>query len=449
VNELRPDYRIDPDTRVHREQITFADLVPLALDILASNRYARGALRQAYSHVFLDEFQDATKNQYELVKAAFLDTDVILTAVGDVKQRIMAWAGALDGIMQVFADDFDATSLPLYQNFRSAPRLRRMQNRMIRRMDPAAASQDEDLVGEEGVIQLLHFDSQVEEAEAVADLIDGWIAEGVPPSEIAVLVRQQSQLVTEALGEELQDRGIPYRNEQDSQDLGAEPVAALIFNFIREVATDRHPDAYAELMRAASRPGGSEEAALRFDSQLKRQLRDSRAAVRNPSFAKGNLDAWRPVISKFLDLVSRPALNALSPAYQQGSRLDEVMEDAVAAFGKALVVDGEPIEALKRLSELDAVRILTIHKCKGLEFDKVVVLGVEEELFWGDAAMSEFFVANSRAKNDLILTHADFRARPGTRVNYWREHRTAHRQFLAYADDSGDDEWPDDDEPPF
>lgn len=109
-----------------------------------SNRYARGALRQTYSHVFLDEFQDATKNQYELVTAAFLDTGVVLTAVGDVKQRIMAWAGALDGIMKRFAEDFDAASLPLYQNFRSAPRLRRMQNRMIKQMDPAAASPDKD-----------------------------------------------------------------------------------------------------------------------------------------------------------------------------------------------------------------------------------------------------------------------------------------------------------------
>ena len=294
VNELSPDYRIDPDTRVHREQITFTDLVLLALEILASNQYARGALRQAYSHVFLDEFQDATGSQYELVKAAFLDTYVILTAVGDVKQRIMAWAGALDGIMQVFAEDFDATSLPLYQNFRSAPRLRRMQNRIIKQMDPAAASPDEDLVGDEGIIQVLHFDSQVEEAEAVADLIDEWLAEGMPPSEIAILVRQQSQQVTEALGEELQDRGIPYRNEQDSQDLGAEPVAALIFNFIRVVATDRHPDAYAEFMRVASRTGATEEAALQFDSQLKRLLRESRAAVRNPSFANGNLRCLAP-----------------------------------------------------------------------------------------------------------------------------------------------------------
>ena len=82
------------------------------------------------------------------------------------------------------------------------------------------------------------------------------------------------------------------------------------------------------------------------------------------------------------------------------------------------------------------MRILTIHKCKGLEFDKVVVLGVEEELFWGHpvVAMSEFFVAISRAKNELILTQVDFRARPSIPVKYWRENRTAKHQLLAFAD---------------
>jgi superfamily I DNA/RNA helicase len=439
-NELRPDYRIDTNTRVQGEQITFDDLVPLALEILEINQYARGALRQTYSHVFLDEFQDATRNQYGFVKAAFLGTDVILTAVGDVKQRIMAWAGALDGIMKKFSDDFEAASLPLYQNFRSAPRLRRMQNRMIEVMDPAAASPEEDLLGDEGVIQVLHFDSQVEEADAVADLIDDWLDEGVPPSEIAVLVRQQSKHVSEALARDLHDRGTPHRNEQDSQDLAAEPVAALIFNFVWVVAGDRRPDAYAELMRVASRSSATDEAALQFDSQLKRLLRDTRAIVRSSSFAKGDIEAWRPVVAEALDAVSRPVLNALSPGYQQGTRLDEVIEGALDAFGRELAVDGDPVEALKRLSELDAVRILTIHKCKGLEFQKVIVLGVEGELFWGDAATSEFFVAISRAKEQLVLTHVDFRARPSVPVKYWRENRTAHVEFLAYANDEPDDD---------
>jgi hypothetical protein len=45
----------------------------------------------------------------------------------------------------------------------------------------------------------------------------------------------------------------------------------------------------------------------------------------------------------------------MSPAYQQGSRLDEVIEDALAAFGDELAVDRDPVNALKRLSDLDAV----------------------------------------------------------------------------------------------
>ena len=299
-NELRADYRIDPDTRVHGEQITFDDLVPLALEILASNHYAQGALRQAYSHVFLDEIQDATRNQYELVTAAFRGSDAILTAVGDVKQRIMAWAGALDGILKKFAEDFDAVPLPLYQNFRSDPRLRRMQNRMIEQMDPGAASPPEDLVGDEGLIQVLRFGDQIEEAEAMGNLIERWLTEGVSPSEIAILVRQQSKQVTESLSGKLHDRGIAHRNEQDSQDLAAEPVASMILNFIWVVAVIVAHTPMPEPMRITSPPGATEDAALLFDSQLKRFLRESRATVRDPSFPGGILDAWRPIISTFL-----------------------------------------------------------------------------------------------------------------------------------------------------
>lgn len=434
-NALRPDYRIDPDTRVEGEQITFDDLVPLALEILEANSYARGGIRQAYSHVFLDEFQDATRQQYRLIGAAFRETGAVLTAVGDVKQRIMLWAGALDGVMRTFADDFSARPLPLYQNFRSAPRLRRMQNRMIAEMDPDAVSPDEDIVGGDGVIEVFDFETESDEAEAVADLIEAWRAEGIPPSEIAVIVRQQPHLVGAVLGAELAGRGIPFRNDQATQDLSAEPAAALVFNFIRVVADDRQPRAYTELMRIANRASASEDEALRLDSQMKRLLRESRETVRDTAFERTELASWTLLITRFIELISRPVLVALSPGYQQGGRLAEVVKRAIEAFGKELVVDGDAIAALKRLSELDAVRLLTIHKCKGLEFDKVVVLGVEEQLFWGrpSVAMSEFFVAISRAKSHLVLTWARHRTRPEVPVKRWEEDRTVHRKFIDLA----------------
>lgn len=405
---LNPDYRIDLFTRIEREQITFNDMVPLALEVLDSNAYAREALRQTYSHVFMDEFQDATTAQYAFLKTAFGGTGVQLIGVGDTKQRIMGFADALEGVMQTFAEDFSATSLQLYQNFRSKPRLRRMQNRMILAMDPPAASPEEDLLGDEGTLQVLHFETDEDEAAAITATIREWLDAGVPPREITVLVRQQPHLVCWVLATHLAAAGIPFRNEQESQDLTTEPAAALIFNFLRVIADDARPDAYTELVRVVTR-GGAEESDGVLDSKLRALLNEARATIRAEGFNASDFTGWKDLVSTFLKFVTRPALNALSPSYQQGSRLDDVIKDAIKAFRRELAVDGIPVAALNRLSEEDAVRILTVHKCKGLEFEKVIVMGVEKQFFWGSDVYAEFFVAISRAKDELVLTHSDFR----------------------------------------
>lgn len=437
LKALNPDYQIDARTRIQSEQITFDDLVPFALEILEKNDYARGALRQTYSHVFMDEFQDATKAQYAFLKEAFAGTGVQLIGVGDTKQRIMGFADALEGVMATFAADFSATELQLYQNFRSKPRLRRMHNRMILEMDPSAASPDEDLEGEEGVLRVLRFDTDEEEAAAVTMVIGGWLDEGVPPREITVLARQQPHLITSALGEHLTAARIPYRNEQQSQDLTAEPAAALIFNFLRVVADNGRPEAYSELVRVVTR-GGIEEADGVLDSELRTILMEARVAVRAAGFDAAQYSSWKLLISSFLKFVTRPALNALSPSYQQGSRLNEVIKEAASAFKRELAIDGDPIAALDRLSEEDAVRILTVHKCKGLEFEKVIVFGVEPQFFWGEKdadVKAEFFVAVSRAKDELVLTTARHRRKPDGANAYWREDSPAHEELLGYANE--------------
>jgi superfamily I DNA/RNA helicase len=312
-----------------------------------------------------------------------------------------------------------------------------MQNLMIAQMDPDAVSPADQLAGDDGVIEVLSFDTASSEAQAIAQLIDTWLTQDVPPHEIAVLVRQQPHLVAAELSNELAQRVIPFRNEQDSQDLTAEPVAALILNFLRVVADDRQPDAYAELMAIADRQGVSQDEAARFDSQVKRMIGNARASVRQPEYIGGNSDTWRTLVHQFLRLVTRPVLTALSSGYQQGSRLDDLVDQTLDAFDQELAIDADAAKALRRLSEIHAVRFLTIHKCKGLEFQKVVVLGVERQLFWGDptAAISEFFVAISRAKQHLVLTVAARRGRPDGAIKRWDEQRTPYREFLDFADE--------------
>jgi superfamily I DNA/RNA helicase len=156
----------------------------------------------------MDEFQDCTDSQYELVRTAFLDSPIRITAVGDTKQRIMGWAGALDGIFQIYASDFNARGLNLYQNFRSAPVLRRMQNRMITRMDPHAVVPDDKIAGSGGTIRIFHSADDIEQAARITDWIRERIAEGTPESEIASLFAKQPELYAVALVAALTDAGI-------------------------------------------------------------------------------------------------------------------------------------------------------------------------------------------------------------------------------------------------
>lgn len=432
---LDADYVLDTRTRIARRQITFDDLVPFGIEVLQSAPFARQALRQTYSHVFLDEFQDSTGSQYQLVKEAFLHSDARVTAVGDGKQRIMAWAGAVEGIMRDAAGDFNATVLELHQNYRSEPRLRRMQNRMIAVMEPGAEVAEAELEGDEGIIRTLLFGTDREEADALAELIHEWIAAGVSPAEIVVLVRQQPVLFAAPLLEELAARDIPVRIDVERQDLSAEPAAALIFNFVRVVVGKRQPGAYAELMQVFDVQDGDEETALQLDRTVKKFIADVATAVHSDTWETSE---WPVVIRNFLDLVTEPVLMSLSSGYQRGEHLSQVLDNAITALGEAVAETGSDADALARLSGLDAVRVLTIHKSKGMEFEKVIMLGTEEQTYWGDdhrELESVFFVGISRAKEELVLTVARHRARPTGFAGRWNTRRHPHVEFLAYAEE--------------
>ena len=85
---------------------------------------------------------------------------------------------------------------------------------------------------------------------------------------------------------------------------------------------------------------------------------------------------------------------------------------------------------------------MSIHKSKGLEFDAVAIVAVEHEMYFGKPgdARATFFVGISRAKQELLLTHAGNRSRPlGARR--WSTQRTPHQEFLGYAYQSGATKW--------
>ena len=435
VNALDSEYTIGPQ-RYARTQVTFGDLVPLAIEILTTCAVARNAVRQTYGYVFLDEFQDCTNVQYELIKVAFSDSQSMLTAVGDTKQRIMGWAGALEGIFTTFATDFSAVGLNLYQNFRSAPRLRRMQNAMVKVMEPSAAASDADLQGQEGEIEILTFEDSQQEAVALAALCKRWIeVEGIAPSQIAVLISRQPELYAQSLMAEFEQAGISYRNEQKLQDLSAEPAARLIIDFLTVILGEREPDAYRRLMEVLMAAIIDDSDTYGLQNQWRQFLDDAREKVKQRPITATDLPVLRTLTGDFLSKLGREAQIALSSDYEQGSRLDPVIQETFARLTELYHSEADFTKVLLLFSEDTAVRIMTIHKSKGLEFDSVVILGVEQETFWGalEEERSAFFVGISRAKRRLKLTVAKKRPRPDGHGGRWNEARTPHREFLGYA----------------
>jgi hypothetical protein len=110
-----------------------------------------------------------------------------------------------------------------------------MQNAMIEVMDPGAAVPDEDIEGEGGEISILTFDGSQQEAIGLSDLIQEWIeVDGLPLAEIAVLVSREPDFFCEReVMDELEQRGIPFRNEQQLQDISIEPAARLIVELFK------------------------------------------------------------------------------------------------------------------------------------------------------------------------------------------------------------------------
>ncbi|MCF6227544.1 MAG: ATP-binding domain-containing protein [Planctomycetes bacterium] len=141
-------------------------------------------------------------------------------------------------------------------------------------------------------------------------------------------------------------------------------------------------------------------------------------------------------IDSFLEEVGLDFVRSLSPDYENGSRLDELIDRLRDDLSECLEEGCSVAEFLRSSAQERAVRLLSIHKCKGLEFEKVIVLGVEKEMFWGkpDDERCAFFVGISRAKAELVLTHCHNRIKPDWFNRRWDASRSPQTEFLGYAD---------------
>lgn len=432
---LNAGFQVKSKGKAHPVQTEFGLLIPLALKILDAYPMAVTAIRQTYSDVFLDEFQDCTNEQYALVSKIFVGTSRRVTAVGDVKQKIMGWAGALDGVFAKFEADFAAVHLNIYRNFRSQPQLLRLQNELIRVLDPGSEMSKELLGGRGGEILLQAFSDCTDEALNLAEQINTWISvEGVAPSEIAVLVRSYPEAYTARLTSALDVLGIAHRNENQMQDITTEPIALVVVDFLLCLYGSREPKAWTRLLRRII-PADDDEHGGVVRSDWNRFIKEARKSAAEDIAAKSYAQRWS-LLNEFLSMVGVSLLTGLSHDYESRDRLREIIRDLKQHIDDALGQEPDLLKALSQLSDDQSIRILTVHKSKGLEFDSVILLGVEQEAYWGHdihEVRCTFFVGISRAKRRLVVTTAKTRDKLAD-INSWRTVRRPHGEFLGYVE---------------
>lgn len=409
-----------------KTRLSFPMIGRLAELLLRVNPMARDALRLTYSHVFMDEFQDTTQIQYDLVRTIFIGTDTVITAVGDNKQQIMRWAMAMDDPFAAFNADFGAKPTPLYNNYRSSPELVRIQHILAQALDAHAVEPVSKTTGTIAGESCAIWDFSTPEVEA--DRLAAFVSSemkthGLGPRDFAILVRQRAADYTAVLEPAFQAAEIPLRNEAGSvgammlQELLTEEASQLAVQLLRLSMTKRAGRYWSAGQHALAALHGisieDEAGYARLARQLDTFALEMAAAYPAPPASQSECLL---VTEKLIDFIGRKRLIAVHPAYAQGGWLAKVIE-AIAAHLAACAKNGADwIEVLDIYEGINAIPLMTIHKSKGLEYHSVMFVGLDDGAWWSFAgdqieATAGFFVAFTRAKQRVAFTYCSQRGR--------------------------------------
>ena len=404
--------------------LSFPMIGRLAELLLSLNPLLRDALRLTYSHLFMDEFQDTTQVQYDLVRTIFLESDTVVTAVGDTKQQIMRWANAMDHPFDIFKSDFKAKSTPLLNNYRSSPELVRIQHILAQALDASAvkAVSKTKVTIDGDSCAIWNFSSPDIEAVRLADHIENSITSlDLFPRDFVLLVRQKAADYADSLASAFSDRGLGLRNEAASvgsialQELLTEPVSHVFIRILRVATSERAGISWSECQKAISSLRGidsdEEVVQTRLSHELDCFCREFQHSYPYP--VDGEEEA-RKVVEAVQNFVGRDRLISAHYAYRQGNWFDKVTEAVIKHLCVSAADAYDWTETLDAYEGVHSVPLMTIHKSKGLQYHTVIFVGLDDSAWWSFTkdpieGTAGFFVAFSRAEQRVIFTYCPSR----------------------------------------
>ncbi|MGD9969890.1 MAG: ATP-dependent helicase [Sulfuricurvum sp.] len=431
--------------------VDFDDLLCLTYRLLDENRDLCTTTSEKYRYIMIDEYQDTNELQLRLLQK-LCSTHNNLCVVGDDDQSIYGWRGAHVRNILEFDQDFeDAMVVKLEHNYRSTQPILTVANALI---EHNRSRLGKKLIatksGGEAVETLISTD-EAEEAKKIAKSIRELINKGVRPSEIAVLYRINA--LSRSLEEGLNRGGIAYKLVGGLRFYDRAEIKDLI-SYLRVIINVHDNFSLKRIINKPKRGLGKatidkiELSAIEAgksmfefictlgDSELESLVRKKSAQELRDFVAE--VEELRTVseeaIYRFIDLLEerfkiKETLKGLPDEADKVSNVDEfyglfrdyVKQNTDASLAEFL--NDITLQSDQDQIEGESIYIMSIHASKGLEFEHLFVIGLEEGFLplIGDGSDLEEerrlgYVAFTRAKNALTLSSVNSRFYKGRRT---------------------------------
>ncbi|MCX7545281.1 ATP-dependent helicase [Marinicella gelatinilytica] len=427
--------------------VDFDDLIAMSLWLLQGNETVRKRWQNQVSYLLVDEYQDTNACQYQLIKQLTANNQG-LTCVGDDDQSIYGWRGARPENLQLLANDFPTLEVvKLEQNYRSTSTILKAADAVVQHNPHPFKKTIWSDLGEGDLIDLSSHDSIEEEAEHIATAIHFSIQHNHHQAgDYGILYRSNRQART--IEQALRRFNIPYHisggrsffDYTEIKDLMA--YLRLLTNpfdnaaFLRVINTPRRGIGMQTVKHIAHSAKLSNRSFFHFISQAKldehfeprmaAKLHDFQRMIANFCQSKLTADVILSQLlnqTDYLNWVEHNTANQVAKVNKRKLITDFVRW--VNAICKNKPTDLEELVSYLTLQtdsnddDTQGVALMTLHAAKGLEFNQVFLIGIEEGLLPHSSSLEEaedqsealaeerrlMYVGMTRAQNKLTISY--------------------------------------------
>ena len=435
-------YKKYEDTLKRNNSIDFDDLLLLPIKLFRENPSVLQAYQERFQYVLIDEYQDTNQAQYILTKMISAKYKNIC-CVGDIDQSIYSFRGANYRNILYFEKDYpDATIIKLEQNYRSTTNILDAANDVIKNNKER---KEKKLWSDKGCGEKISYYralNGIDEAQYVTREIKKLISNGIECENIAVLYRTNAQ--SHVVEEELLKDNIPYKivggigfySRKEIKDVLA--YLRLIYNekdnvsLLRVINTPKRgigDKTISNLIERSNEERKSIYEVIQSGKELEFKNMIERLKIDSNSLTLTEL------VDKILDVTGIRREYENNKSLESDIRLENLEElktvtrtfeerEGIVSLEDFLYEVSLVTDVNEYQNDRNRVSLMTVHSVKGLEFDYVFIIGLEEGIFphinslMNDGELEEerrlCYVAITRAKEKLYLVNANIRMMFGT-----------------------------------